>query len=93
MWNELWMGYPIGPHYAEQSNVTNAHRLQGELMLVVGELDDNVDRLRRCRWQCFAGGDKDFELLFMTGMGHGALGSPYAKRRMWEFFIKHLHPE
>ncbi len=42
-WNEQWMGYPIGPHYDEQSNVTNAHRLKGKLMLTVGELDRNVD--------------------------------------------------
>ena len=38
-WNELWMGWPVGPHYAEQSNVTNAHRLTGKLLLTVGELD------------------------------------------------------
>lgn len=25
-WNEQWMGYPIGPWYAENSNVTHAHR-------------------------------------------------------------------
>ncbi|MCA9291378.1 MAG: DPP IV N-terminal domain-containing protein, partial [Phycisphaerales bacterium] len=42
-WNEAWMGWPIGPHYAEQSNVTNAHRLTGKLLLVVGALDRNVD--------------------------------------------------
>ena len=42
-WNELWMGWPVGPHYEEQSNVTNAHRLQGKLMLVLGGLDRNVD--------------------------------------------------
>ena len=27
-WNEQWMGCPVGPHYAEQSNVDNAHRLR-----------------------------------------------------------------
>ena len=37
-WNEQWMGYPLGPHYGEQSNVTQAHRLTGKLLLVVGEL-------------------------------------------------------
>ncbi len=42
-WNEQWMGWPIGPQYAEQSNVTNAHKLQGKLLLTVGELDHNVD--------------------------------------------------
>ena len=42
-WNEQWMDYPIGPHYAQQSNTVNAHRLKGNLLLTVGELDTNVD--------------------------------------------------
>ena len=42
-WNEQWMGWPIGPQYAESSNVDNAHRLQGKVLLVVGEMDSNVD--------------------------------------------------
>ncbi len=42
-WNEQWMGWPIGPEYAASSNVDNAAKLQGHLMLVVGEMDTNVD--------------------------------------------------
>ncbi len=41
-WNEQWMGYPVGPWYAESSNVDNAKRLQGKLLLIVGEMDTNV---------------------------------------------------
>jgi dipeptidyl aminopeptidase/acylaminoacyl peptidase len=41
-WNEQWMGYPVGPQYAECSNIDNAHRLRGHLFLIVGELDNNV---------------------------------------------------
>jgi dipeptidyl aminopeptidase/acylaminoacyl peptidase len=36
-WNEQWMCYPVGPHYAECSNIENAHRLRGKLFLIVGE--------------------------------------------------------
>ena len=42
-WNEQWMGWPIGPHYAASSNVDNAHKLKGQLMLLVPEMDTNVD--------------------------------------------------
>src|SRR4028118_1093981 len=42
-WNEQWMGWPIDESYAENSNVTHAHRLTGKLLLTVGELDKNVD--------------------------------------------------
>ncbi len=42
-WNEQWMGWPIGPEYATSSNAENAWRLQGKLLLLVGEIDTNVD--------------------------------------------------
>ena len=41
-WNEQWMGYPVGPHYAACSNIDNADKLRGKLLLIVGELDTNV---------------------------------------------------
>jgi len=28
-WNEQWMGYPVGPQYAECSNIENASKLKG----------------------------------------------------------------
>ena len=33
----------IGPHYEQSSNVFHAHKLKGDLLLTVGELDKNVD--------------------------------------------------
>ncbi len=41
-WNEQWMGYPIGPWYEEQSNITNAAKLHGALMLIAGGSHNNV---------------------------------------------------
>ena len=40
-WNEAWMG-KIGPHYAENSNYTAAHKLTDKLLLAHGEVDENV---------------------------------------------------
>jgi dipeptidyl aminopeptidase/acylaminoacyl peptidase len=34
--------------------------------------------------------DKDFDMLVMPGVGHGAAGTPYGKKRMAQFFMKHL---
>ena len=42
-WNEQWMGWPVGPHYEANSNVTLAAGLTGKLLLIVGEMDTNVD--------------------------------------------------
>lgn len=42
-WNEQWMGWPVDESYAKSSNVVDAHKLDGALLLTVGELDKNVD--------------------------------------------------
>src|SRR5262249_47924883 len=42
-WNEQWMSWPLAPEYAASSNVDNARKLQGKLLLIVGEMDNNVD--------------------------------------------------
>jgi dipeptidyl aminopeptidase/acylaminoacyl peptidase len=90
-WNELWMGYPIGPHYAEQSNVTQAGRIEGDLLLIVGEMDRNVDPASTMQVvDALIKADKDFELLVIPGAGHGAAGSPYGRRRQAEFFRRTL---
>jgi len=90
-WNELWMGWPIGPHYAEQSNVTNAYKLEGKLLLIVGERDRNVDPASTMQVaDAMIRADKDFELLLLTGTGHGAAETPYGRRRKQDFFVGHL---
>jgi dipeptidyl aminopeptidase/acylaminoacyl peptidase len=89
-WNEQWMGL-MGPHYEKQSNATNAYKLQGKLLLIVGEMDTNVpfestmrvvDALIKAR--------KDFDLIVVPGMGHSD-GGLYGERRRWDYFVRHLH--
>jgi dipeptidyl-peptidase-4 len=90
-WNELWMGWPIGPHYAEQSNVTHADKLQGKLLLTVGEVDRNVDPASTMQVvNALIKADRDFELIVFPGKGHGIGESPYGKRRRRDFFVRHL---
>ena len=90
-WNEQWMDYPVGSHYDEQSNVTNAHRLQGKLLLTVGELDTNVDPSSTYQVvDALIRADKDFEFLMVPGAGHGVGESRYAARRRMDFFVRHL---
>jgi dipeptidyl aminopeptidase/acylaminoacyl peptidase len=90
-WNEQWMGWPIGAHYEEQSNVTMAHRLQGKLLLMVGELDRNVDPASTMQVaNALIKAGKDFEFLVVPGAGHGVLGSPYSQRRLLDFFRRNL---
>ena len=90
-WNEQWMGWPVGPHYAEQSNVTGAKNLVGKLLLIVGELDKNVDPSSTMQVvNALIKADKDFDLLVVPGGGHGIAESPYGSRRRVDFFVRHL---
>ncbi|MCA9137091.1 MAG: prolyl oligopeptidase family serine peptidase [Planctomycetales bacterium] len=91
-WNEQWMGYPVDEHYAANSNIENAHRLSGDLFLVVGELDDNVPPESTYRLvDALVKADKNFEFLMIPGMGHSD-GGRYGRRRMREFFVEKLKP-
>ena len=90
-WNELWMGWPVGPQYAEQSNVTNAYKLHGKLLLVVGELDHNVDPASTMQVvNALVKADRDFDLLVVPGADHGAAEGAYGVRRRQDFFVRHL---
>jgi dipeptidyl aminopeptidase/acylaminoacyl peptidase len=87
------MGYPVGPEYEAQSNVTLAPNLEGELLLVVGELDRNVDPASTMQVvHALIEADKDFDMLVIPGSGHGAAGTEYGRRRLEEFFVEHLSP-
>jgi len=89
-WNEQWMGYPVGPQYAESSNIENAANLQGHLMLVIGELDDNVPPESTYRFvDALVRAGKDFDLLVVPNGGHCA-GAAYGQRRLRDFFLRHL---
>lgn len=89
-WNEQWMGYPVGPQYAEQSNITNAHKLQGDLLLIVGEADENVPAESTYRMgDALIKANKNFEILTIPGMGHSD-GGIYGRSRKRDFFIRHL---
>ena len=89
-WNEQWMGYPIGPWYSENSNVDNAWRLQGDLLLINGELDDNVDPASTLQVvKALIKADKDFEQFYLPGYTHN-LGDDYVTRKVFEFFYENI---
>lgn len=89
-WNEQWMGYPIGKQYSECSNVDNAWRLTRPLMLMVGEMDDNVDPSTTFQVvNALQKAGKEFELVVVPGSNH-TLGGTYGDRKRYDFFVKHL---
>ena len=89
-WNEQWMGYPVGPCYSECSNVDNAWRLQGRLLIINGELDDNVDPTSTLQVvNALVKANKDFEQFYMPMHSHN-LGDDWVSRQIYHFFYKNM---
>ena len=94
-WNEQWMGWPIGLQYDSSSNVVNAWKLKGKLLLVVGELDANVDPSSTMQVvNALIKANKSFDLLVMPGEDHPAgrrgPSAPYGDRKLYDFFLRNL---
>ena len=90
-WNEQWMGWPVDNSYVRSSNVVDAHKLKGRLLLMVGELDHNVDPASTMQVvNALEKANKDFDLIVVTGTGHGAAETPYGSKRRMEFLVNHL---
>lgn len=101
-WGERYQGYPVGDNYLEQANTLRADRLQGKLLIVHGEMDDNVhpDHLRQIT-NAFIAANRDFDMLILPNHNHsmvdvtrgkaaGTFPSPYFMRRRWDYFTEHL---
>jgi dipeptidyl aminopeptidase/acylaminoacyl peptidase len=89
-WNEQWMSWPLGPHYVTSSNMENAHRLQGDLLLIVGEMDTNVDPASTMQVvNKLIQANKNFELLVIPNGGH-TNGGAYGDHKRFDFFVRSL---
>lgn len=82
------MGYPIGPWYAESSNVVHAGKLRGRLLLTVGELDRNVDPASTMQVvDALLRAGKEFECVVVPGGGHGVGETAGMVRKRMGFFV------
>jgi dipeptidyl aminopeptidase/acylaminoacyl peptidase len=102
-YGEQWLGWPVGPQYSASSNVDNAWRLQGRLLLVVGDMDRNVDPSSTLQVvNALLKANKPFEFLLVPGAGHGVIvpgtnrrsrRPPYAIPKIVDFFVRTLQPD
>lgn len=68
----------------------NAHLLSRPLMLVVGELDDNVDPASTMQVvNALIKANKNFELVVVPGARH-TMGESYGEHKRFDFFVRHL---
>ena len=84
------MGYPLDESYSASSNVDNAHLLKGKLLLINGELDDNVDPTSTLQVvAALMKANKNFEQLYLPGKTH-SLGGTFEFHKMYDHFVKYL---
>jgi dipeptidyl aminopeptidase/acylaminoacyl peptidase len=74
------------------TNAELAANLKGHLLLVHGEIDNNVHPANTMRLaDALIKANKRFELLIIPGARHGfGPAQPYFTQRMWDFFAEHL---
>jgi dipeptidyl aminopeptidase/acylaminoacyl peptidase len=78
--------------WARASNVDLADRLAGDLLLVHGEMDDQVhpDHTLRLADRLIAA-NKDFEMLIVAGAEHTFIDHiAYVRTRCWDFLVRKL---
>lgn len=77
--------------YARQCNSPLATGLRGRLLLVHGELDDNVHPAHTLQLvQALMDANKDFDLLMLPNRRHDVRDDPYFIRRLWDYLTRHL---
>lgn len=75
-------------------NVRLAQRLQGKLLLVFGEIDENVPLHNAFLiFEALQKADKDYDSVLLANQTHAGFMSPYCVRRTAQFLHEHLNAE
>jgi dipeptidyl-peptidase 4 len=91
VWGESYNGPDDGKNYLEAANAPLAKNLRGKLLLIHGDMDDNVHpALTMQVVDALIKANKDFDMLIVPNAGHGVMMEGYAQRRQWDYFVRHL---
>jgi dipeptidyl aminopeptidase/acylaminoacyl peptidase len=78
-------------NWSAADGTQQAARLKGKLLIIMGELDENVPPGSPLQFiDALIKANRDFELLYLPNKNHYESSSPYTTRRMWDFFVRHL---
>jgi len=90
-WGEQYQGLLQGDNYKAQANAGLAANLKGKLLLVHGDMDDNVHPALTLQVvDALVKANKDFDLLILPNRNHSFGLDPYFTRRLWDYFVRHL---
>jgi dipeptidyl aminopeptidase/acylaminoacyl peptidase len=94
-WGEKFFGLVDDFDFDAQANASLAEDLQGKLLLVHGEMDDNAVPHGTMRLvDALISANKDFDLLIIPNADHGLnIHRNYFIRKRWDHFVRHLMGE
>ncbi len=91
LWGETYNGMPNGDNYAAQANPSIAKNLKGKLMLVFGDMDDNVPPALTIQViDALTKANKNYDLMIVPNGSHAMMANMYFRRRRWDYFVQHL---
>jgi dipeptidyl aminopeptidase/acylaminoacyl peptidase len=103
--NENYIDAPVyanGTRYRGQPNEVPANwdkvditrmadRLQGHLLIIYGDMDENVLPHQAFRLiDALTRAQKSYDLLYLPNRTHAGFRDPYAIKRTWDYFVEHL---
>lgn len=96
-WSERYIGLLTNDqngisNYDKQANQNIAANLKGKLMLVHGNMDDNVPPYNTYLVvDALVKANKDFDMIILPHARHSfGVDAPYIMRRRWDYFVKNL---
>jgi fermentation-respiration switch protein FrsA (DUF1100 family) len=92
LWSDKYRGPGDPQLWAKDANNAVAHKLQGKLLLISGEMDEAVHVSQTLSLvDSLIHANKDFDLLIVPNEGHSVLmTNGYALRRAWDYLVRHL---
>jgi dipeptidyl aminopeptidase/acylaminoacyl peptidase len=91
-WSDKYRGPRDGNDRSRQANTSVAHKLEGHLLLISGDMDESVHLSQTLLLtDALIAANRDFDLLVVPNAGHLLMmTSGYAQRRVWDYFVRHL---
>ena len=90
-WGEKYEGYPVGDYYNEQVTALKAGNLSGDLLLMTGDMDDNVHPAMTMQLaDALEKAGKQFDMYVFPNKNHDLNYDPYYLKKMMNYFVDNL---
>jgi dipeptidyl-peptidase-4 len=91
-WSDKYRGAQGERGWTEKANAVVAHQLRGHLLLMSGDMDENVHVSQTLSLvDALVRANRNFDLLILPNADHRVLVTHgYAVRKAWDYFVRHL---